>query len=101
MPFAHSETAEHVRTTFGAVLRRRREAGEWSLADVAGSAGLSIGPLSEVERGRKDISTARRSPPPGALDTPVGALCAEGGRERGAGAGAGWGEPLSAVVWEA
>jgi transcriptional regulator with XRE-family HTH domain len=101
MPFAHSETAEHVRTTFGAVLRRRREAGEWSLADVAGSARLSIGHLSEVERGRKDISTDRLVALARALDTTVGDLYAEVGRELGAGAGAGSGEPLSAVVWEA
>src|SRR2546423_13479434 len=85
MPFAHSETAEHVRATFGAVLRRRREAGEWSLADIAGSAGISIGHLSEVERGRKDISTDRLVDLARALDTTVGELYAEVGRELGAG----------------
>src|SRR2546423_9018065 len=85
MPFAHSETAEHVRATFGAVLRRRREAGEWSLAHIAGSAGISIGHLSEVERGRKDISTDRLVDLARALDTTVGELYAEVGRELGAG----------------
>lgn len=99
MPFAHSETAEHVRATTGAVLRRRREAGEWSLADIARSAGLSIGHLSEVERGRKDISTDRLVALARALDTTVGELYAEVGRELGAGAG-GDREPLSAVAWE-
>jgi hypothetical protein len=46
MSFAHGETPEHVRSTFGAVLRRRREAGEWSLADIARIAGISIAHLS-------------------------------------------------------
>src|SRR5262249_53739498 len=41
MAFAHSETPEHVRATLGAVLRRRREASEWSLADIARPAGIS------------------------------------------------------------
>ncbi len=60
MAFAHSETPEHVRTTIGAVLRRRREAVERSLQDVAGPAGISPAYLSEVERGRKEISVDLR-----------------------------------------
>src|SRR2546421_4847993 len=94
MPFAHSETAEHVRATFGAVLRRRREAGEWSLADIAPSAGISIAHLSEVERGRKDISTDRLVGLARALDSTVGELYAELGRELGAG------ERPGAVAWD-
>jgi transcriptional regulator with XRE-family HTH domain len=95
MAFAHSETAEHVRTTLGAVLRRRREADEHGLAEVAGPAGISPGFLSEVERGRKDISTERLLRVATALETTVAELYLELARELGAG------EPLDAVAWEA
>jgi len=82
-------------TTLGAILRRRREANEWSLADIATASGISVGHLSEVERGRKDISTDRLVPLARALETTVGELYLELGRELGAG------EPLNAVAWEA
>lgn len=59
MPFAHSETPEHVRSTLGAVLRRRRDSVGRSLAEVAAEAGISTAYLSEVERGRKEISIER------------------------------------------
>jgi|SRR5215469_4466563 len=95
MAFAHSETAEHVRATLGAILRRRREAGEWSLADVAGPAGISVAHLSEVERGHKDISTDRLLAVARALSVTLGELYMELARELGAG------EPLNAVAWEA
>jgi transcriptional regulator with XRE-family HTH domain len=95
MAFAHSETAEHVRTTFGAVLRRRREASELGLADVAGPAQISVGFLSEVERGLKEISVERLLRVATALQTTVGDLYLELARELGAG------EPLNAVAWEA
>jgi len=95
MAFAHSEIAEHVRATLGAILRRRREAGEWSLADVAGPAGISVAHLSEVERGHKDISTDRLLAVARALSFTLGELYLELARELGAG------EPLNAVAWEA
>jgi transcriptional regulator with XRE-family HTH domain len=95
MAFAHSETAEHVLTTLGAILRRRREANEWSLVDIATGAGISTGHLSEVERGRKDISTDRLVVLARALETTVGELYLELARELGAG------EPVNAVAWEA
>jgi transcriptional regulator with XRE-family HTH domain len=95
MAFAHSETPEHVRSTLGAVLRRRREANEWSLVDIATGAGISTAHLSEVERGRKDISTDRLVLLARALETTVGELYMELARELGAG------EPLNAVAWEA
>ena len=95
MAFAHSETSEHVRATLGAVLRRRREANEWSLADIARPAGISTAYLSEVERGHKDISTDRLLAVARALDVTVGELYLELARELGAG------EPLNAVAWEA
>jgi len=95
MSFAHSETPEHVRATLGAVLRRHREAGEWSLADIAKPAGISTAYLSEVERGQKDISTERLMAVARALDVTIGQLYLELARELGAG------EPVNAVAWEA
>jgi transcriptional regulator with XRE-family HTH domain len=59
MPFAHSESARVVREALGAVLRQRREATRRTLTEVAGEAGLSPAHLSEVERGRKEVSTER------------------------------------------
>jgi transcriptional regulator with XRE-family HTH domain len=95
MTFAHSETAEHIRTTLGAILRRRREANERGLAEVAGPARISPAFLSEVERGLKEISTERLLRLAGALDTTVAELYLELARELGAG------EPLDAIAWEA
>jgi transcriptional regulator with XRE-family HTH domain len=59
MPFAYSESARVVREALGAVLRQRREAVHRTLTEVAGEAGLSPAHLSEVERGRKEVSTER------------------------------------------
>jgi len=59
MSFAKSETPELISAMLGAILRREREAAERTLADVAEAAGLSPAYLSEVERGRKEISTER------------------------------------------
>src|SRR5260370_3750899 len=59
MPFAYSESAHVVRGALGSVLRRRREAVHRTLTEVAGEAGLSPAHLSEVERGRKEVSTER------------------------------------------
>jgi transcriptional regulator with XRE-family HTH domain len=84
MPFAHSETPEHVRATLGAVLRRHREQHERSLADVALPAGISPAHLSEVERGRKEISTERLLKVAGALEVTVADLYLELAQELGA-----------------
>ena len=59
MAFAVSETAFEIRRTLGAVLRARREAARRTLTETAAEAGLSPAHLSEVERGRKEISTER------------------------------------------
>ena len=59
MNFAYSETATTVRQALGSVLRTRREANRRTLSEVAAEAGLSPAHLSEVERGRKEISTER------------------------------------------
>ena len=59
MSFAYSETAQAIRLGLGSVLRTRREAARRTLSEVAAEAGLSPAHLSEVERGRKEISTER------------------------------------------
>ena len=84
MALAESETAEYLRATLGAVLRRRRERAERSLADVAGPAGVSTAYLSEVERGRKDVSSERLLGICRALDVTVAELYLELARELGA-----------------
>ena len=56
MAFAYSESARHVREALGAVLRGRREAARRTLSEVAAEAELSPAHLSEVERGRKEVS---------------------------------------------
>lgn len=45
-----------LRTALGEVLREERREQERTLADVAESAAVSLPYLSEVERGRKDVS---------------------------------------------
>ena len=59
MSFAHSESAQAIRAGIGSVLRMRREAARRTLSEVAAEAGLSPAHLSEVERGRKEMSTER------------------------------------------
>lgn len=59
MSFAYSESADAVRSALGAVLRQRREATRRTLTEVAAEAGLSPAHLSEVERGRKEVSTEK------------------------------------------
>jgi transcriptional regulator with XRE-family HTH domain len=59
MKFAYSETAQTVRIALGTVLRSRRVAARRTLSDIAAEAGLSPAHLSEVERGRKEVSTER------------------------------------------
>ena len=59
MSFAHSEDAATIRAMLGSVLRTRREAARRTLSEIAAEAGLSPAHLSEVERGRKEMSTER------------------------------------------
>jgi transcriptional regulator with XRE-family HTH domain len=74
MSFAFSESARMVRTALGAILRQRREAMRRTLTEVAGEAGLSPAHLSEVERGRKDVSAERLVAMAAALDVPLHVL---------------------------
>jgi transcriptional regulator with XRE-family HTH domain len=46
-----------LRRQLGEVLRRHRQGQQRSLREVAGSAGVSLGYLSEVERGVKEASS--------------------------------------------
>jgi transcriptional regulator with XRE-family HTH domain len=59
MVFAQSETAHHIRQVLGSILRARREALRRTLSEIAAEAGLSPAHLSEVERGRKEVSIER------------------------------------------
>lgn len=84
MTFAFSETAVEIRRTLGAVLRARREAARRTLTEIASEAGLSAAHLSEVERGRKEISTERLVAVADALGIRPADVYAELGRLLGA-----------------
>ena len=86
MSFAYSESPESVRIALGAVLRRRREAARRTLTEVAAEAGLSPAHLSEVERGRKEVSTERLLAVAHALEVHAADLYFELARLLGAGA---------------
>lgn len=77
MSYAQGENAELVRGALGAIIRRRREEAERSLAGLAAEAELSIAYLSEVERGLKDISTEKLVAVARALDVSVADLFLE------------------------
>jgi transcriptional regulator with XRE-family HTH domain len=84
MTFAFSESAATVRSALGAVLRHRREAARRTLTEVAGEAGLSPAHLSEVERGRKEVSTERLLAVAHALGVPPADIYADLARLLGA-----------------
>ena len=83
MNYAESEgTPTHARAgslrrVQGSVLRRHRELAGRSLADVAAAAHCSPAHLSEVERGRKDVSAERLVGVAAALDVPLHLLYAD------------------------
>jgi transcriptional regulator with XRE-family HTH domain len=84
MAFAYSETAQLIRIALGSVLRTRREAARRTLSEIAAEAGLSPAHLSEVERGRKEISTERLVAVAHALAIPPAELFSELARLLGA-----------------
>ena|SRR5919108_1610220 len=88
MDFAHSESAAAVRAALGSVLRTRREAARRTLSEIAAEAGLSPAHLSEVERGRKEMSTERLVAVAHALGVRPGQIYAELARLLGADADA-------------
>jgi transcriptional regulator with XRE-family HTH domain len=85
MDFAYSETATAVRGALGSVLRTRRLAAGRTLSEVAAEAGLSPAHLSEVERGRKEVSTERLLAVAHALNVAPAQLYADLARLLGAG----------------
>jgi transcriptional regulator with XRE-family HTH domain len=84
MAFAEGETAHMIRRALGSVLRTRREASRRTLSEVAAEAGLSPAHLSEVERGRKEISTERLVAVAHALDVRPAQIYADLARLLGA-----------------
>src|SRR5438105_8258655 len=84
MDFAHSETAQAIRLVLGSVLRARREAARRTLSEIAAEARLSPAHLSEVERGRKEVSTERLVAVAHALGIRPGEIYADLARRLGA-----------------
>ena len=60
-----------LRTVFGEVLRDERQAQRRTLSDVADRAAVSVGYLSEIERGEKEPSSAVLRSVCGALDVTI------------------------------
>jgi XRE family transcriptional regulator, stress-response regulator len=85
MAFAYSETAHSIRQALGGILRARRLAEGRTLSEVAAEAGLSPAHLSEVERGRKEVSTERLLAVAHALNVPPAEVYADLARLLGAG----------------
>lgn len=83
MTSALSVTPEEIRQELGAVLRGHREGQGRSLGEIAGEAGCSPAYLSEVERGRKDVSSDLLVAITYALAVPIAAVYADLGRRLG------------------
>ena len=84
MSSALSVTPEEIREELGAVLRGHREGQGRSLGEIAGEAGCSPAYLSEVERGRKDVSTELLVAITYALAVPIATIYTDLGRRLGA-----------------
>jgi len=63
-----------LREALGSMLRARRVSQRRTLRDVSGAAQVSLGYLSEVERGRKEASSELLGSICGALDIPLSEL---------------------------
>lgn len=70
-----------LREVIGDVLRRARTEQGRTLREVSDSARVSLGYLSEVERGRKEASSELLNAICGALDFPLSRVLAEAGGE--------------------
>lgn len=68
------EEPAKLREVFGEVLRDERQAQERTLAEVAREAAVSIAYLSEIERGRKDVSSDVLASVCDALELPLPTL---------------------------
>jgi transcriptional regulator with XRE-family HTH domain len=69
-----------LREVIGDVLRRARTSQGRTLREVSDSARVSLGYLSEVERGRKEASSELLTAICGALDVPLSELLTDAGR---------------------
>lgn len=70
-----------VREIIGAELRRRRQDQGRTLREVSGDAKVSLGYLSEVERGQKEASSELLSAICGALSAPLSDVLAAASKE--------------------
>lgn len=70
-----------LREVIGDVLRRARTAQGRTLREVSDSARVSLGYLSEVERGRKEASSELLSAICGALDVPLSRVLTDAGEK--------------------
>jgi transcriptional regulator with XRE-family HTH domain len=70
-----------LREVIGGELRRRRQAQGRTLRDVSSAARVSLGYLSEVERGQKEASSELLSAICGALDAPLSTVLADASRK--------------------
>jgi transcriptional regulator with XRE-family HTH domain len=70
-----------LREVIGDVLRRARTTQGRTLREVSDSARVSLGYLSEVERGRKEASSELLTAICGALDIPLSEVLSDAGRE--------------------
>ena len=68
-----------LREVIGDVLRRARTSQGRTLREVSDSARVSLGYLSEVERGRKEASSELLTAICGALDVPLSAVLTDAG----------------------
>ncbi|HEY7052274.1 MAG TPA: transcriptional regulator ClgR [Mycobacterium sp.] len=69
-----------LREVIGDVLRRARMSQGRTLREVSDSARVSLGYLSEVERGRKEASSELLTAICGALDVPLSRVLTDAGR---------------------
>jgi transcriptional regulator with XRE-family HTH domain len=81
---ALSVSPEEIRQELGAILRGHRDGQGRSLGEIAGEAGCSPAYLSEVERGRKDVSSDLLVAITYALAIPIATVYADLGRRLGA-----------------
>jgi transcriptional regulator with XRE-family HTH domain len=70
-----------LREVIGSELRRRRQDQGRTLRDVSSAASVSLGYLSEVERGQKEASSELLSAICEALNAPLSAVLADAARE--------------------
>lgn len=70
-----------LREVIGEVLRRARMSQGRTLREVSDSARVSLGYLSEVERGRKEASSELLGAICGALDVPLSQVLSDAGAE--------------------